>query len=43
MVNDQLKFYEKILKYCYEKEAWMMSGGEIGKWWSKYMRNKITI
>ena len=38
VVNDKLKFYEKILKYCYEKGAWMTSGEEIWKWWSKYVR-----
>ena len=36
MVGKNLKFYEKILKYCYEKSAWMTSGDKIGKWWSKY-------
>ena len=36
MVGDNLKFYEKMLKYCYEKGAWMTSGEEIWKWWSKY-------
>ena len=25
-------FYEKILKYCREKEAWMTSGKEITNW-----------
>ena len=35
LVNDKLKFYEKILKYCYEKGAWMTSGGEICEWWRK--------
>jgi len=30
-----LKFYEQILKYCYEKNAWMTSGDEIWKWWNK--------
>ena len=35
MVDEKLKFYEKILKYCYEKGAWMTSGEEIWKWWSK--------
>jgi len=29
MVGENLKFYEKILKYCYEKGAWMTSGEEI--------------
>ena len=36
MLDDKLKFYEKILKYCHEKKAWMTSGEEIWKWWSKY-------
>ena len=31
MVGDNLMFYEKILKYCYEKGAWMSSGEEIKK------------
>jgi peptidoglycan/xylan/chitin deacetylase (PgdA/CDA1 family) len=35
MVDDKLKLYEKILKYCYEKGAWMTSGEEIWKWWNK--------
>lgn len=26
--------YEKILKYCYDKNAWMTSGEEIYKWWT---------
>ena len=34
MDNYKLKFYEKILMYCYEKKAWMTSGEEIWKWWS---------
>jgi len=32
MVGEMLEFYEKILKYCYEKGAWMSSGEEIWKW-----------
>jgi peptidoglycan/xylan/chitin deacetylase (PgdA/CDA1 family) len=36
MVGEMLKFYEKILKYCYEKKAWMTSGEEIWKWLNKY-------
>jgi len=38
MFDENLKFYKKILKYCYEKDAWMTSGEELWKWWSKYMR-----
>lgn len=26
--------YEKILKYCFEKNAWMTSGREIYEWWT---------
>ncbi|MCD4822856.1 MAG: polysaccharide deacetylase family protein [Methanococcoides sp.] len=26
--------YEKILKYCYEKNAWMTNGAEIWNWWN---------
>ena len=35
MDGEKLKFYEKILKYCHEKDAWMTSGEEICEWWSK--------
>ena len=31
MINEYLKLYEKILKYCYDKGAWMTSGDEIEK------------
>lgn len=31
MIGENLKFYENILKYCYEKGAWMTSGNEIEK------------
>jgi peptidoglycan/xylan/chitin deacetylase (PgdA/CDA1 family) len=31
MKGDKLKLYEKILKYCYEKNAWITSGEEIEK------------
>ena len=37
MVDEKLKIYEKILKYCYEKGAWMTSGEEIWKWWNKHV------
>jgi hypothetical protein len=30
--GDERKFYEKILKYCSEKNAWMTSGEEILNW-----------
>ena len=28
------KLYEKILKYCQEKNAWMTSGEQISTWWN---------
>jgi hypothetical protein len=31
MIGENLRFYENILKYCYEKGAWMTSGNEIEK------------
>jgi peptidoglycan/xylan/chitin deacetylase (PgdA/CDA1 family) len=31
--KDWLKLYEKTLKYCSEKGAWMTSGEEIYRWW----------
>jgi peptidoglycan/xylan/chitin deacetylase (PgdA/CDA1 family) len=37
MVNDYLRFYEAILKYCYEKNAWMTSGEDI---WRLYAGNQ---
>jgi len=33
MVEEKLKFYEKILEYCYNKNAWMTFGEEIWNWW----------
>jgi peptidoglycan/xylan/chitin deacetylase (PgdA/CDA1 family) len=39
MYGDQLKFYEKILRYCREKGAWMTSGERIATLWSEYGRN----
>jgi peptidoglycan/xylan/chitin deacetylase (PgdA/CDA1 family) len=35
-----VKFYIKILEYCYEKNAWMTSAEEIYKWLEK---NKIEV
>lgn len=37
MQGDDLKFYEEVLKYCSEKNAWMTSGEEIAKWWDNYV------
>jgi peptidoglycan/xylan/chitin deacetylase (PgdA/CDA1 family) len=33
LVGEKRKFYEKILNYCYEKNAWMTSGEHIASWW----------
>lgn len=32
LVKDNMMFYERILKYCAEKKAWMTSGEKILKW-----------
>jgi peptidoglycan/xylan/chitin deacetylase (PgdA/CDA1 family) len=39
LVGEQRKFYEKILKYCAEKNAWMTSGDVIAKWWMKNFKD----
>jgi len=33
--GEQRTFYEKILHYCAEKEAWMTSGEHIANWWKQ--------
>ncbi len=38
LVGENLRFYEKILKYCYEKGGWMTSGEEILKWENKMLK-----
>jgi peptidoglycan/xylan/chitin deacetylase (PgdA/CDA1 family) len=35
LTGDQKKFYEKILNYCAEKDAWMTSGESIAAWWKE--------
>jgi peptidoglycan/xylan/chitin deacetylase (PgdA/CDA1 family) len=35
LVGEQKAFYEKLLKYCAQKNAWMTSGQEIASWWSR--------
>lgn len=35
MADEMLGLYEKILKYCHQKDAWMTSGEEINRWWDK--------
>lgn len=35
MRDEMLMFYEEILRYCNERNAWMTSGEEIYKWWNK--------
>lgn len=37
LFGEQRTFYEKILKYCAEKQAWMTSGEQICSWWKKYV------
>jgi hypothetical protein len=32
--GEMLIFYENILKYCKEKEAWLTSGKEMADWWT---------
>jgi peptidoglycan/xylan/chitin deacetylase (PgdA/CDA1 family) len=36
MQGEKLNFYERILKYCYEKDAWMTSGRQIYEWYSQF-------
>jgi len=36
--GDKRKFYEKILTYCAEKQAWMTSGEHILSWWKHHVR-----
>jgi peptidoglycan/xylan/chitin deacetylase (PgdA/CDA1 family) len=38
LVDDQPEFYEKILHYCAEKNAWMTSGEDIVTWVNKNNR-----
>jgi peptidoglycan/xylan/chitin deacetylase (PgdA/CDA1 family) len=33
------KFYEKILRYCVEKNAWMTSGEQIFTWWKHNLKD----
>jgi len=33
LVGDKRYLYEKILKYCAEKNAWLTSGEQISAWW----------
>ena len=35
MVDETLRLYEKILRYCHKKGAWMTSGEEIWRWWDQ--------
>jgi hypothetical protein len=35
--NNYQKFYEKILKYCYNKKAWITNGEEIWKFYNKLL------
>jgi peptidoglycan/xylan/chitin deacetylase (PgdA/CDA1 family) len=38
LAGEQSAFYEKILSYCAEKEAWMTSGENIAGWWEQNVR-----
>ncbi len=40
--KDWARLYEKILAYCYEKNAWMTSADEIYSWWTSNMPNNST-
>ena len=33
MIGDKLKLFEKLLDYCYKKNAWITSGEEIWNFW----------
>jgi len=35
VVNERGEFYDRILGYCYARQAWMTSGEEIWRWWGK--------
>ena len=35
------KFYEKVLKYCSEKGAYMTSGEGIISWWEKMSNSEV--
>lgn len=35
MIGEKLEFYEKILKYCHDKNAWMTSAEQIYNWVNK--------
>ena len=42
MQDENLEFYENILKYCHQKNAWLTSGENIYKWWNyMYYNNNI--
>jgi peptidoglycan/xylan/chitin deacetylase (PgdA/CDA1 family) len=38
LADDKRKFYEKILNYCNEKNAWMTSGEHIASWWKQNVK-----
>ena len=39
LAGEQRTFYEKILKYCREKNAWMTSGNDIFTWWKQHIKD----
>jgi len=36
-----IRMYEKILKYCHEKNGWMSSGEDIRRWWVHECRDNF--
>ncbi len=41
MEGKNLEYYEKFLKYVYEKKAWITSGEEVFNWWSKNVEKNV--
>jgi peptidoglycan/xylan/chitin deacetylase (PgdA/CDA1 family) len=39
LAGEQRIFYEKILNYCSEMNAWMTSGEQICTWWRQHIKN----
>jgi len=35
MFGEKLKLYEKMLRYCRERGAWMTSCYELWRWWER--------
>jgi peptidoglycan/xylan/chitin deacetylase (PgdA/CDA1 family) len=39
LAGEQRTFYEKILNYCSEKNAWITSGEQIFTWWRNHIKD----